>query len=53
MFIIIAQNSWLINLLSELYLNLTEGNVQLPEVVRQHTKKYRSLVRALARKKKG
>ena len=37
-----------INLVSELCLNLTEGNVQLPEGVKQQTKQHRSLVRSLA-----
>jgi len=38
-----------LNPISELYLNLTEGNVQLGEVVKQQTKQHRSIVRALAR----
>jgi hypothetical protein len=42
-----------INLISELCLNLTEGNVHLPEGVRQQTKQHRSTVRALACKNKG
>ena len=42
-----------INILSELCLNITEGNVKLPKVVKQPTKQHRSLVHALACKKKG
>ena len=42
-----------INLISELCLNLTVGNVQLPEVVKQQAKQHRSIVRTLASKKKG
>ena len=42
-----------INLLSELCLNLTEGNVQLSEGVRQQINQPRSLAHALASKKKG
>jgi len=40
---------------SEPHLNLTEGNVQLPELVKQQTKQRRSLVRVLtaAAKSKG
>jgi len=41
------------NLLSEFCLNLTEGNVQLPEVVKQQTKQCRFLVCVLACKMKG
>ena len=37
-----------IYLILELWFNLTEGNVQLPEVVKQHTNQNRSFVRALA-----
>ena len=42
-----------INLIPELCLNLTEGNVHLPEGVRQQTKQHCSTVRALACKNKG
>jgi len=41
------------NLLSELCLDSTEGNLQLPEVVKQRKKKHRSLARTLACKKKA
>ena len=41
-----------INLISELCLNLIEGNVQLPEVVKQQAKQHCSIVRAMACKKK-
>jgi hypothetical protein len=43
----------LINLLSELCLNLMEGNVQLSEGLRQQTKQHRYLVCTLACQKKG
>ena len=42
-----------INLLSELCLNLTEGNVKFRKDVSQQTKQHRPLIRALACKKKG
>ena len=42
-----------INLISELGLNLTEGNVQLSEVAKHQAKQHRSIVRKLACKKKG
>ena len=41
-----------IDLLSELRLNLTEGNVQLSQGVRQQNKQHRSLVRTVAWKRK-
>ena len=40
-----------INLLTELRLNLTEGNFQIPEVVKQRTKQHCSLVLVQACKK--
>jgi hypothetical protein len=42
-----------INLISGLCLNLIEGNVQLPEVVKKQARQHRSIVRTLACKKKG
>ena len=42
-----------INLLSKLSSNLTEGNIQLPEVVMLQKKQHYSHVRALVCKNKG
>ena len=42
-----------VNIISEFCLNITEGNVQLPERVMQQTKEHCSTVRALACKNKG
>ena len=43
----------LFNILSQLCLDLTKSNVQLPEVFKQQTKQYCSLLHALACKNEG
>lgn len=43
-------NTDFIKVISELCLNLTAGNIEMPDAVRKHTCKHRKIVRALAKK---